>query len=534
MTPPPRAVLGRILTDLGSTLIEVVAGEPDPTRAVSGVLIHDPMDEPTRLPGAVVLGVGVHGAGQVTALVERAAGLGAAAVMVRSPVAVDGTVAEAARRTGLTVLGLTPGASWAQVAALLRSLLAVDELGTVGGLGEAGGDEQLAGDLFALANATAGLLDGPVTVEDRSGRVLAFSSRQDEGDAARIATVLGRQVPAEKLRILEERGTFHEIYRSDDPVFSNPEGVSERPRVAIAVRAGGEILGSIWVVVDEPLNRDRSQALREAAKVAALHLLRRRTGEDVERRLRAELLATVLEGGTLAEQAAVRLGLTVQPACVLALAVTGEPTAPDRVAAENRVSAALALHLSAIHPRTAAASLGGVTYAVLPTGSDQQALRAAEAFLARIGDRVPAVIGIGRIAARPAELRRSRSDADRALRVLCSGRSPRRAALISDVYIASLLDELTDRMAAEADLPDGPVVRLRAYDAKHNTALTETLAAWLSTFGDVIAASAAVHIHPNTFRYRLKRLSTVAGLDLTDPEARFEAMVHLRLSPPPS
>jgi hypothetical protein len=531
MTVPPRAVLGRILDDLGSTLVEVVAGEPDRDRAVSGVLIHDPQDEPTRLPGAVVLGVGVYGAEQVAALVERADRLGAAAVMVRSPVVADGPVAQAAGRTGLTVLGLTPGASWAQVAALLRSLLAVDDLGAVGALDGSGGEERLAGDLFALANATAGLLDGPVTVEDRSGRVLAFSSRQDEGDAARIETILDRQVPAEKLRALEELGAFHTLYRSEGPVFL--DGVSDKPRVAIAVRAGGEILGSMWVVVDGRLSGEREQALREAAKVAALHLLRRRAGEDVERRLRADLLASVLEGGTQAEQAAVRLGLSVQPACVLALAVTGEPSGPDRVAAGNRVSEALALHLSAIHPRTAAASLSGVTYAVLPTNSGEQALRAAQAFLSRIGDRIPAVIGIGRIAARPAELRRSRSDADRALRVLSSGRSPGRAALFSEVYIASLLHELTDRMAAEEILPDGPVVRLRAYDARHGTALTDTLAAWLGTFGDVTAASAAVHVHPNTFRYRLKRLTEVSGIDLTDPEARFEAMVHLRLTPPP-
>lgn len=212
--------------------------------------------------------------------------------------------------------------------------------------------------------------------------------------------------------------------------------------------------------------------------------------------------------------------------------MTGEPSAPDRVAAGHRVAEALSLHLSAIHPRTAAAALGGATYAVLPTSSDEQALRVAEAFLGRIGSRVPAVIGIGRLAARPGELRRSRADADRALRVLGSGRSPRRAARLSDVYAASLLEELTDRMAAEDDLPDGPVVRLRAYDAQHHTALTETLAAWLSTFGDVIAASAAVHVHPNTFRYRLKRLAVVAGLDLNDPEARFEAMLQLRLRAP--
>ncbi|MEV2253806.1 helix-turn-helix domain-containing protein [Streptomyces sp. NPDC050147] len=35
-----------------------------------------------------------------------------------------------------------------------------------------------------------------------------------------------------------------------------------------------------------------------------------------------------------------------------------------------------------------------------------------------------------------------------------------------------------------------------------------------SAFGDVISASAAMHVHPNTFRYRLKRLSKVSGIDV--------------------
>ncbi|MEV5751722.1 helix-turn-helix domain-containing protein [Actinoallomurus sp. NPDC052308] len=526
MIVPSAVVLGRILTDLGSTLVEVVAGEPDPARPVGGVLIHDARDEPARLPGAVVLGVGVYGADQVVALVQRAAGLGATAVIVRSPVAVDESVRDAATRTGITVLGLTPGASWAQVAALLRSLLAVDEVGTA----EDREEPPVAGDLFAVANAVAALLDGPVTVEDRNGRVLAFSSRQDEGDEARIATILDRQVPADKLRALEERGAFHALYRSERPLYV--EGVADKPRVAIAVRAGGEILGSIWVVVGEPLTADHEQSLVEAAKVVALHLLRRRAGEDVERRLRTDLLATVLEGGAGAPEAAVRLGLSTQPACVLAMAVSGDSSAPDRMAAGNRVSGALALHLAAVHPRTATASLGGVTYAILPTASDESALRVAEEFLARIGTRVPVVIGIGRVAARPVDLPRSRNDADRALRVLRGGRSGARFARLSDVYLSYLLMDLADRVAAEDELPDGPVVRLRAYDAEHNTPLTETLAAWLATFGDVIAASATMHVHPNTFRYRLKRLMEVAELDLTDPEARFEAMLQLRLMPP--
>lgn len=64
------------------------------------------------------------------------------------------------------------------------------------------------------------------------------------------------------------------------------------------------------------------------------------------------------------------------------------------------------------------------------------------------------------------------------------------------------------------------------------THLVETLRAWLDAFGDVAVAAARVYTHPNTFRYRLRRLSEISGLDLTDPEARFSAMVQLRLLAP--
>ncbi|MYW02716.1 PucR family transcriptional regulator, partial [Streptomyces sp. SID3343] len=372
----PQAVLGRIIDDLGSTLFEVVAGVPDHERQVTGVLIHDPRDEPARLPGAIVLGVAVYDAEAVTALVRRAGELGAVAVVVRGPVPVDAAMAAAAVESDVVVFGLTPGASWSQVATLLRSLLAVDEIDaprageTLAGVP--------AGDLFSLANAIAALLDGPVTVEDRSGRVLAFSGRQDEADGPRIATILDRQVPAEQLRLLEERGAFHALYQNDRPLYL--PGVSQLPRVAIAVRAGDEILGSIWVVVRQPLSAELERALTEAAKVVALHLLRRRAGADVERRLRADLLATVLEGGPAAVDAATRLGLRTQPACVLALAVLGESAIAERAAEEHRLTDALALHLAAVHPRTATARLGGFTYAIVPTASDAQAVRLAEEF----------------------------------------------------------------------------------------------------------------------------------------------------------
>src|SRR6202035_4795570 len=124
-------------------------------------------------------------------------------------------VLAASARNRIPVLGLTQSASWLQLAAILRSVLAQDEVGEIG-------QELLggipSGDLFALANAVAALLDAPVTIEDRSSRVLAFSGRQDEADPSRVETILGRQVPERCSRLLVERGVVRELYRSDQPV----------------------------------------------------------------------------------------------------------------------------------------------------------------------------------------------------------------------------------------------------------------------------------------------------------------------------
>ncbi len=95
------------------------------------------------------------------------------------------------------------------------------------------------------------------------------------------------------------------------------------PRVAIAVRAGDEVLGSIWAAVPGPLSEERTEALRDAAKLVALHLLRVRAGADVQRRLRADLLSSALEGGAGAREALDRLGLAGQPLMVLGVAVSG-------------------------------------------------------------------------------------------------------------------------------------------------------------------------------------------------------------------
>ncbi|MET1075095.1 MAG: PucR family transcriptional regulator, partial [Umezawaea sp.] len=491
MTPRPHAGLGRVLDDLGATLLELVLGHPDRSRAIGGIAIHDPLDDAPPPPQALVLGVGLGDPAAIAGLLHSLGQQSAVGLVVRAPVPVSEELTAAVEHTGVALIGLTRGASWAQLAAMLRSLLAEDD---IGGLGPETLGGMPSGDLFALSNAVAALLDAPVTIEDRGSRVLAFSGRQDEADTSRVETILGRQVPERYSRVLAERGVFRVLYRTDQPVYIEPVTQSSLPRVAVAVRAGDEVLGSIWVAVREPLSPDRTRALVDAARLVALHMLRIRAGADVERRLRTDLLSTALEGGPGARDALDRLGLAGRPVVVLAMATTDPEDATATEAAlateRQRLGDALTMHLSALHPRCATALIGDITYGLVPSTHDgeQRALTIASDFLDRVGDRTRAVIAISPVAADTSELPTARATADRALRVLRAG-STRRTARLADVHVEALVLELRDLAAAQGDRPTGAIAKLIAYDARHTARLVETLRAWLDAFGDVIAAS---------------------------------------------
>jgi hypothetical protein len=541
MTQRPRASLRRVLDDLGHTLLDLVHGEVDALVDVGGVVIYDALDEPAYPPRALVLGVGVD-ADAIAPLVARLSGEGAVALVVRAPVDIDDEARTAIAGSGVALLGLARGATWAQLAALLRSLLADGDIGaaereSIGGLPS--------GDLFAVANAIAALLDAPVTIEDRSSRVLAFSGRQEEADASRAETIIGRQVPERYARILTERGIFRDLYRYDRPVIVDPvilgaEGITTQ-RIAIGVRAGDEVLGSVWAAMDGPLTPERAAGLRDAAKLVALHLLRIRAGADVQRRLSTELVGTALEGGMGARDALARLGLGGQRVMVIGAALVrdtqSEPSARAEqllIADQQRFADALAVHLSAVRPGAAVALVGDVAYGIFAAAADaevaeERAVGIAHDFLDRVGTRMPAIVAVGPVASDITGIAQSRAAADRILRVLRQSHGPARVARTADVQLESLVLELRDLSASRGEGPMEAIARLIAYDERHDAQLVLTLQSWLESFGDIAAASASQFVHANTFRYRLRRVQEVSGLDLDDPDARFAAMLQLRM-----
>jgi DNA-binding PucR family transcriptional regulator len=70
---------------------------------------------------------------------------------------------------------------------------------------------------------------------------------------------------------------------------------------------------------------------------------------------------------------------------------------------------------------------------------------------------------------------------------------------------------------------------LADHDRRRSTSYLETLRAYLDAFGDVSAAAEAVSLHPNSFRYRLRRIRELTGVDLGDRDDRLVMAIQLRL-----
>jgi sugar diacid utilization regulator len=522
--------MSHVLQEIGNTLLDVVAG-PGSDPLVTGVAIHDPVDATPHQRGSLVLGVGVSSTEQAGELIVALARAGAAGLVLRAPAPVDDAVREAAGAYRVPLL-VAAAAPWSQLMLLLRAVV-IDGPADDGPGGSRG---HHTGDLFALSNSVAAALGGAVTIEDRASRVLAFSANQAVTDAPRVATVLGREVPAEWRDRLTEAGVFDRLYSSSAPIEVVLPDANVLPRVAVAVRAGEELLGSVWATAETPLDDEQRRVLVSAARTAALYLLQQRAAESVSRRHRSELATGMLNGGSRAAAIARRLGLPAAGLTVVAArpAAASATLAADREARLHRTCDVLNLYLSAFSPAVVTTTLDETAYAILHLAvgrsrDSDEVRQTLEMLAARRA--APLVVGVGRQVQHPRSLDVSRADADAVLAVLpCAGRN---VAEVRDVWAQVVLAQVAVSGGLLEHFRAGPVAALADYDAEHGTSLLLSLRLYLDEFGDTARAARRLHIHVNSLRYRLRRIVDITEIDLDDPDVRLAIGLQLRLDDTP-
>ncbi|MBF6619908.1 MAG: helix-turn-helix domain-containing protein [Patulibacter sp.] len=517
--------LAHLCADIGPELLDVLLAPSGLDVAVGEVAVHDPLDAPAAGLGTgdLLLAVGVaDGGADAPELVRVAAAAGAVGVVLkRRPGAVPKLLA-AAHEAGIAVLTTHPDVPWGELYGLLRASLAAHPSGDLPPM-----RGPVMGDLAALADATAAVAGGHVLIEDLHGRVLAFSSACDDVDAARSTTILRRRVPDEWMRTLHRSGVLETLRRAHDVVSLDMFGA---PRRAITIRADEALLGVIWLVPPEGGAEGAADgAMRDAARIAALHLKRQRVLDDVDRRVRGSMLRMLLRGDRLPGPMLDRLGLPADGSLAVVV-VAGRPPIGSAATLERLVDLVLE-HLRAYRWEVAAAVLEGRVYALVTLGEGRDRAGLARTVAdcvarARLALAEDLCGGIAPETRAPDEIASARRRADQ-----CVDLSAGDADVVrfEQVHARALLDD-TDTFLAGAPIAISPELHaLVEKDRDGDTAYVATLRAYLDAHGDMGRAAELVHIHVNTMRYRMRRIVEWTAADLEDADVRLSLALQLRV-----
>jgi DNA-binding PucR family transcriptional regulator len=381
-------------------------------------------------------------------------------------------------------------------------------------------------DLFGLAQSLADRIHGMVSIEDEQSHVLAYSASNDEADELRRLSILGRAGPPEHLTWIGQWGIFDALRAGGDVVrvAERPE-LGLRPRLAVGIhqparRAPG-FAGTIWVQQgSRPLADDAEEVLRGAAVLAA-RIMARLTATPSTHALRVQQLLGLTDSGP-ADIDAIARELGVVADGQAALVAFYHPGGHDRLAD------VLALSANAFRVDAQVGSRGSRVYVLFPQTTRRSSLHSwirgtIGGLQTELGLRLRAVVA----APLPglAGLPTVRAEADRVLDSL--ERHPDSFAAVTSLAEARstvLLDEIVTMVSADERLVDPRVRELQARDP----ALAQTLRVYLDEFGDVAAAAEQLHVHPNTVRYRVRRIETMLTTSMTDPDVRLLLSLGLR------
>ena len=489
---------------LAPALVELV--QPGEDRPVLAVELVEPGVPVPIERGDVVVAVGARDVAEVVAVAESARA--AAGLVLRRGWADHTDVRALCKDARLPLLAVADDATWSSVLTVLRNALDA----ATGGPGRS--DDRVYGDLFDMADRIGVIIDAPVTIEDATSRVLAYSTGQDDVDQARLSTIVGRRVPRELRDHFRSLGVFRRLTGSDEPFFVPAGADGVRARYVVPVRAGGEWLGSVWAVVDEPVSQSRIPELKAAAEVVALLLLRLRSQSELHRQVQMEQVRSVLRGDVT------RRPGWLEPGRWRVAALAGPPgLGPD---ARSDLWLGLARRHGWRQPLVA--DLDGVVHVMLRTdvAGPGGVAWMAEVVAAERRDEPAVGMFLGREVESVEDLARSRAEAAE----LCE-----RAGDRSDRAVTSVDDAWPDLVLARAltgleQLPPvSPVTALAG--SPEGATMLATLEAVIDYWGEPRRAAQALGVHPNPVRYRTARLADWCDIDLDDPAQRLAVRLEI-------
>ena len=519
--------LGQLLLALDATMVSLVDAPRGLDLPVGSAALIDSDD--VRLGLAAAAGsadvFSLLGVTEDEALrwVDRQARRAPVAIFVKEP---SNALVAKAVAAGSAVVAVEPRARWERLYQLVNHVL------------EHHGDRSeldSGTDLFGLAQSLGDRIHGMVSIEDAQSHVLAYSASNDEADELRRLSILGRAGPPEHLEWIGQWGIFDALRAGGEVVrvAERPE-LGLRPRLAIGIHqppAGARrppvFAGAIWVQQgSQPLAADADEMLRGAAVLAATIMSRLAARPSTHARRVQQLLG--LADGEPVDPAVIARELGLDPDRDAALIGWDTANTADAGARHARLADVLALSASAFRRDAQVSSNGSRIYVLLPQAARTRSITSwvrgtVSAVRTELGVQLRAAIaapvaGLAGVAAARAEVDRVLDSAERHPFL-------GQVTSLAEARTTVLLDEIVTLVGTEERLVDPRVRELRAQDP----VLTETLRAYLDSFGDIAAAAQWLQVHPNTVRYRVRRIEKLLSTSLADPDVRLLFSLGLRV-----
>ncbi|MDP6783180.1 MAG: helix-turn-helix domain-containing protein [Dehalococcoidia bacterium] len=267
-------------------------------------------------------------------------------------------------------------------------------------------------------------------------------------------------------------------------------------------------------------------AVRRGAAALAIYASRLQAATETEDRLQAGLVEALTTGDFTSSRAvqerARRLGYELAPAYMVLAASTQGPS-PAAEALRREVAALREGALCHLRGQEMLILLP-LTSADNPQVGRKAAEQAATELSRRLG--APLAVGLGRHYAGPQGVSRGYQEAQQALNMGRRLFGHESFTYFGDLGVYRLLFALLQGGELESFYQEH-LGRLADYDRRRGGELLQTLDALLR-HPTLAATATALKVHRNTLLYRLRRISTLAGLDLEDPETRLTLSLAFR------
>ncbi|MGJ7035552.1 helix-turn-helix domain-containing protein [Anoxybacillus eryuanensis] len=391
--------------------------------------------------------------------------------------------------------------------------------------------------LEEFADRVSELLQCPITIEDANHRLIAYSGHEHYTDPARTATIIHRRVPERVINSLWREGVIPRLLQSEEPVrVAEISEVGLGNRIAISIWRNKEVLGFIWAIeMNEPWTEQQFDLLKQAAKAAKNLLLQLQIRKHKKEERIQEFFWKLLTGHFPSPHEVIeqchQLNVHVYPFFSVGIFQFQQhiQTQVERqIDYLLKTTQQLAVPLYTIdHQR--------LIVLVAPSSDvygEAHIERFFRSFMTQMRERfrVDIMMGaFGNVYECYTKIAKSYEEAQTVLKMKRA--FPHQLANIQGYQHLGMYQffDLLFEKKRHGDFHNVALEKLKQYDAQHHTNLVETIETYLDFDSNVNETAKALNIHPNTLAYRLKRISEIGNIDLSNMGEKVKLYIDMKL-----